>query len=64
MPHGRGNGELMSNAVNQAEEKICTLTAANVIGFRITACPIEGKIVSGEVRLGVPKCEFMDMYYL
>ena len=54
----------MSNAVNQAEEKSCTLTAANVIGFRITACPIEGKIVSGEVRFGVPKCEFMDMYCL
>ena len=64
MPHGRGNSEIMSSAVSQAEEKSYTLTAANVIGFRITVCPIEGKIVSGEVRFFVPKCEFNDMYDL
>ena len=64
MPNGRGNSEIMSLAVNQAEEKSYTLTDANVIGFRITACPIEGKIVSGEVRFGVPKCEFIDIYVL
>ena len=51
MTGGRGKAEVMSKAVNQAEEKSEALTAANVLGFRITDCPVEGVIVSGEERL-------------
>ena len=51
MTGGRGKAEIMSKAVNQAEEKSESLTAANVLGFRITDCPVEGIIVSGEERL-------------
>ena len=51
MTGGRGKAETMSKAVNQAEEKSEALTAANVLGFRITDCPVEGIIVSGEERL-------------
>ena len=51
MTGGRGKAEIMSKAVNQAEEKSEALTAANVLGFRITDCPVEGIIVSGEERL-------------
>ena len=53
---------MKSRAVNQAEEKSQALTAVNVLAFRITVCPIEGKIVSGEVSFGIPKCKFIDIY--
>ena len=63
MTQGRGEAELKSRAVNQAEEKSQALTAVNVLGFRITVCPIEGKIVSGEVSFGfgIPKSAFNIM---